>query len=169
MRARYAALVTALVLVATSAAAMAAVTPRHPASFFYVKVGTVSITLDTNAAKQIAAGKPNPAAKLPVSGIIVVCSARGPGGSFVELHIAFPGAKLKPAKGHYGFTSLYTDSHARRAVVGAHNFTLLRAKVKVNGTVSSAKLITGTISVSANGCDLKPTNYKAKFFRALPR
>jgi hypothetical protein len=41
-------------------------------------------------------------------------------------------------------------------------------RVIVTGTVKSAKLITGTISIVSPGCELSKREYRAKLFGTLP-
>jgi hypothetical protein len=97
----------------------------------------------------------------PTSGVLLVCPSSTPGGPVSELHIGFPGATLTLRKHHYSFRVSYTERSARLAVVGASHGTLLRATVKMTGTVRTAKLITGTVSVKASGCNLSTSSYRA--------
>lgn len=150
---------------------MAVVRPPRHAEFFYVATGHFGITLDTNAARQIAAGRLDLPRQFAVSGVIVVCPT-SVNTSVSELLLGFPGAKLKLMRGHYRFTRFYAWKHARLNIIsgarsGTHTF-LKSATVKVTGTVASAKLITGTVSVKANGCNLPSSHYQATFRKTVP-
>jgi hypothetical protein len=149
--------------VVLSSVAVAAVSPRPGSDFFYVSHGHFSITLVTTAkGRQIGPGKPDSA--VLVSDVLLVCPSSS-STSVSELLVGFPGVKLKLSHGHYRFTISYRWKHPRHNIIagpGAGSHTILKsASVKVNGTVSKPKLITGTVSVKAHGCTLPTSHYRA--------
>jgi hypothetical protein len=171
VRARFSVLVAVVAMLTVSAVAIAAVKPLRHTAFFYLAKGHFSITLDTNAARQIAAGRLDLPRQFAVSGILLVCPASA-SPSVSELLLGFPGAKFKLTRGLYRFTLSYTWKHARVNVIsgagsGTHTF-LKSARVRVTGTVASARLITGKVSVVAKGCNLPSSTYQASFFRTVP-
>jgi hypothetical protein len=170
MRTRHVLPLAAVLLLATSAAAMAAVKLKPHTAFFFVEFGRFSISLDSKSAKQIDAGIADPVGNQhPVSGVLVVCPSQTPGGPVTELHVGFPGATLKLAGRHYGFTRSYTEAGARLVALGPGGSTTREsAKVEVTGTVIGAKLITGTVAVTAPGCNLRSSKYRAKLLSSLP-
>jgi hypothetical protein len=96
---------------------------------------------------------------------LVLC--QGTSGSPTELQMGFPGAALTLRNHHYGFHVSYTESQAdlvtfSKSIAIAHE----SAHAVVTGTVVNAKLIAGTVSVTANGCNLKASNYKATRFKS---
>jgi hypothetical protein len=140
------------------AVAMAAALPKAHTRYFYLKFGTFSISLTTKSAKQIAAGK----AHAGVSEVLVVCpptSTRG----INEVQMGFPGLKLKLSKGHYGFSITYTEKRADVVTITPvfGHITHEPATATVTGTVESSKLIAGTVSVTAAGCSLPKSKFKA--------
>jgi hypothetical protein len=95
----------------------------------------------------------------------VVCPASVPGEAVRELHVGFPGAALKVTRGHYRFRRTYTENNAHLVVVvGQVTTTVSGVHVSITGTVLSPKLITGTISLTAPGCNLSARQYRAKIF-----
>jgi hypothetical protein len=152
---------------ALGSVATAAVTPKPGSVYFYVSHGHFSITLQAKTAKRLAPG--NIAANIGVSGVLTVCPPSG-NGAVVELQASFPGAKLKLSHRHYGFAFSYRLKHARLNVIAgpaAGTHTSIAARVKVSGTVASAKLITGTVSVTAKGCSLPASRYRARRTKGL--
>ncbi len=92
----------------------------------------------------------------------MVCPRTSTGG-VDEVQAGFPGAKLKLTKGRYGFSVKYTENSADLTTISpvfGHS-THTSATVSVTGTVSSSRLIVGTVSVHAAGCSLPKTKYKA--------
>jgi hypothetical protein len=170
MRFRVTALLAVTTALGASAVALAAVAPKAHTAFLYVEFGHFSIALDTKASKQVTAGAANPTGgQHPVSGILVVCPSTIPGAPVRELHLGFPGATLRPVKGHYTFSRSYTQRNAPLVTpVGGHTTVLAAVKVKVTGTATSARLITGTVSVTVPECSLKTSRYRAKFLSTLP-
>jgi hypothetical protein len=155
---RRATLVVSALALTFCAVAMAAALPKAHTRYFYLKFGTFSITLTTKSAKQIAAGK----AHAGVSEVLVVCpptSTRG----INEVQMGFPGLKLKLSKGHYGFSITYTEKRADVVTITPvfGHITHEPATATVTGTVARSKLITGTVSVTAAGCGLPKSKYKA--------
>jgi hypothetical protein len=140
------------------AVAIAAALPKAHTGFFYVKSGKFSITLRTKSAKQIVAGK----AHGGVSEVLVVCPRTSTGG-VNEVQVGFPGAKLKLSQGHYGFSITYTEKHADVVTITPlfGHITHESATATVTGTVEGSKLIAGTVSVTAAGCSLPKSKYKA--------
>jgi hypothetical protein len=153
----------AIAVVGVSSAALAAVAPKSSSEFFYVARSHFSITFATGArATRIKPG--TPASTAEQSLVLVVCPASATG-SVSEVLIGFPGAKLRIKHGRYRFTSSYSWKRPRHNIVsgpgaGTHT-TLKSATVKVSGTVSKAKLITGTVSVKATGCNLPSSHFRA--------
>ena len=147
---------------------MAAVKPRPHSVYFYVSHGHFSITLGTTTATQIGAGSPN--ATSVVSDVLIVCPT-GATSSIAELHLGFPGAKLKLTKGRYRFARSYVWKHAEHNIIsgaGAGTTTYLPSvNVKVTGTVASATLITGTVTVNATGCNMPSSSYSATGAKGL--
>jgi hypothetical protein len=153
----------AIAVVGMSSVALAAVAPRPSSTFFYVHRSHFSITLVTGErGTRIKPG--TPASSAEQSLVLVVCPASA-AGSVSEALIGFPGAQLKIKHGRYRFTSSYSWTRPRHNIVsgpgaGTHT-TLKSASVNVSGTVSKSKLITGTLSVKAAGCDLPSSHFRA--------
>ena len=85
----------------------------------------------------------------PAPGILLVCPTVVPSEPVVELHLGFPGVRLKVSHRHYHFTRSYTENGAKLVtLVGGATSTLTGVKVNVTGTVASAGLLTGTVSVT---------------------
>ena len=145
---------------ALSAVAMAAVRPPAHSEFFYVSHGHFSITLFTETATTLAP-----------STILIVCP-RDADGSISELHLGLSGAKLKLVGRRYRFARAYTWKHPSHVIIagpGAGTTTALpSARVKVSGSVASAGLINGTVSVTAHGCSLPSSAYHATTAGAPP-
>jgi hypothetical protein len=139
------------------AVAIAASLPKAHTEYFYLKKEKFSVTLTTTSAKHIAAGKPH-----GVSAVLLVCPPTSTGGTN-ELQMGFPAVKLKRSKGHYGFSVTYTEKHADVVTISPvfGHTTHERATATVTGTVKSSKLIAGTVSVTAAGCSLPKSTYKA--------
>jgi hypothetical protein len=147
--------------------ATAAVTLKAGKVYFYVLREHFSITLQAKSAKQIAAG--NVAANVGESDVLVVCPTTASAPT-VELLASFPGAKLKLSHGRYGFKLSYTETHARLNTIsgpGAGTHTSVEARVKVTGTLASATLIKGTVSVTATGCSQPTAQYRATLDKSL--
>lgn len=161
-------LATVLALCA-SALAASAVAPKPHAAYLGLEFGHFSISLDTKG-KRLLAGPAGPLLSAhPVSGALEVCQAKAPGEPVRELHVGFPGATLKRSGGHYSFKRSYVENGAHLVVVqGQSTTTVSGVRVSVTGTVVSAKLITGTISIASPGCELSTRKYRAKFFGTLP-
>jgi hypothetical protein len=162
VRSRLSVLVAVVAVAALSSVAIAAVAPKPRTVFFYVSHGHFSITLVRKAATQIQEGRPGSTSV--VSDVLIVCPAGGKS-SVSELLLGFPGAKLKRTRGHYRFTRSYSWKHPRLNIIsgtgaGTHTF-LKSANVNVTGTVATAKLITGAVSVKAKGCILPSSHYRA--------
>jgi hypothetical protein len=140
------------------AVAIAAALPKAHTGYFYLKSGKFSVTLTTKSAKQIVAGK----ARVGPSAVLVVCPRTSTGG-INEVQMGFPGVKLKLSKGHYGFSITYTEKHADVVMITPvfGRITHEPATATVTGTVESSKLIAGTVSVTAAGCSLPKSKYKA--------
>lgn len=160
------ALTAAVCAVANAAVAVA---PRPNASYIGLEFGHFSISLDTKG-KRILAGPAGPLlSSHPVSGALEVCQAKAPGEPVRELHVGFPGATLKKAGHRYGFKRSYIENSAHLVVIpGQATTTVGGVRVSITGTVASAKLITGTISITSPGCELTVRKYRAKFFGDLP-
>jgi hypothetical protein len=76
--------------------------------------------------------------------------------------MGFPGAPLKLHKHHDSFRVSYTEQHADLVTFGTTTtINHESAHAVVTGTVESAKLIKGTVTVTATGCGLNTANYKA--------
>lgn len=151
--------------VSVSAVAGATATPKRNASYLGLEFGHFSIALDTQG-KRISAGPAGPlTGQLPRSGALVVCPASVPGEAVRELHVGFPGAALKVTRGRYRFKRSYTENKAHLVVVvGQVTTTVSGVHVSITGTVVSSKLITGTISLTASGCNLSARKYSAKLY-----
>jgi hypothetical protein len=94
----------------------------------------------------------------------VLC--QGTSGSPTELQMGFPGAAFKLRNHHYRFRVSYTENHADLVSFGKSiTITHESAHATVTGTVQPAKLIAGTVSVSAKGCNLKNSKYQATRFK----
>jgi hypothetical protein len=84
--------------------------------------------------------------------------------------IGFPGATLKLSGGRYAFSVKWTD-HSKLVTPksgGGERITHIKLKVKMTGTVKSAKLITGTLKVTGGKCTTKkafhyPASYDPSF------
>jgi hypothetical protein len=152
-----AALVVSALALTFCAVAMAAALPKAHTGYFYLKSGKFSITLTTTSAKKIAADRAQ-----GVSGVLVVCPPTSTGG-INEVQMGFPEVKLKLTKGHYGFSITYIEKRADvvtiRPVFG--HITHEPATATVTGTVEGSKLIAGAVSVTAAGCSLTKSKYKA--------
>jgi hypothetical protein len=147
------------------AMATATALPRSHTDYLYVKHGKLafSVNLATRSAKQLMASKPRPTT-FPSSSLLVLC--QGMSGSPTELQMGFPGAALKLRNHQYGFRVSYTENHADLVTFGK-SITIAHesAHATVTGTVEKAKLITGTVSVTADRCNLKTSKYRATAFK----
>jgi hypothetical protein len=148
------------------AVAVAATLPKPHTEYFYVRHAkpAFSIHLGTKSATRIGAAKPRSTA-FPSSGFLVLCQMTS--GSPVELQMGFPEATLKLRKGHYGFKVSYMEKRAALVTFTKTGETVAYepAHATVTGTVEKTKLIAGTLSVSATGCNLKTSKYKATPFK----
>jgi hypothetical protein len=166
MRRRPSVLIASLLVLATGSTALAAVVPKPNTDYFFLASGSFSITLNTKGRKQLTAGTALPVgATRPSTGVLLVCPTSVAGGPVVELHLGFPGARLMLKRGRYGFARSYTENHAKLVALpaGAPS-TLKGVRVRVSGTVTSAKLITGSVSVQAPGCSLRASRFRATPF-----
>jgi len=166
MRHRLSMLLASLLVLAVGSTAVAAVTPKPHTDYFFLASGNFSITLNTKGPKQLTGGQALPmGATRPTTGILLVCPTSAAGGPVVELHLGFPGARLTLKRGHYGFARSYTENHAKLVALpaGAPN-TLTGVRVRVSGTVTSARVITGSVSVQARGCSLAASRFRATPF-----
>jgi len=155
----------AALVLAFSAVALAAALPKAHTLYTYVKHGKPAFAVDlaTKSAKQLVASKPR-SSVVPSSSLLVLCQAIN--GDPTELQMGFPGAKLKLRKRHYGFRVSYTERRADLVTFGkSMTITHESAHATVTGTVQTAKLIAGTVSIAAKGCDLKASKYKATPFK----
>ena len=161
----------ALVGATAVAAGAAVVLPASHSLYLGVAKGHFEIQLKTGAATQISAGVPKLKGGALVSSILVVCPV-GAGGLVTELHVGFPGARLAVTKHRLGFARSYTFRHAALVAITSKGFgktTIIPSvRASVTGVVTSSKLITGTVSVSAPDCSLRRSTYKAPFFRSVP-
>lgn len=160
---------TLTLAVCASAGAAPAIAPKPHATYIGLEFGHFSITLDTSG-RRILAGPAGPLLSAhAVSGALAVCPASAPGEPVRELHVGFPGAALRKSGARYTFKSSYTDNHAHLVVVsGQATTTLSGIRVSITGTVVSTQAITGTIAITAPGCNLTSRKYRAKFFTLLP-
>jgi hypothetical protein len=165
MRGRRCALIASALALAFCAAAVAATLPKAHKDYMYVRHGKLAfaINLGTKSAKQLLASKPRPT-KFPSSSLLVVCQMMS--GGPTELQMGFPGATLKLRNRRYRFRVSYTEKRADLVTFGTPmTITHESAHATVTGTVEKAKLIAGTVSVTANGCNLKTSKYKAILFK----
>jgi hypothetical protein len=141
--------------------ALAQALPKPHAQYTTTSSG-VFVELITKSSKRVAAGKPlGHSARR--SHIDVVCGV-SPSLGLEELVVGFPGARLTLHKHRYGFRVSYAETNAALVYPGGSGKTppmQKSAKVKLSGTVESPKLIAGTVSVTASGCSLKRSKYKA--------
>jgi hypothetical protein len=128
-----------------------------------VRSSHASVNLATRSAKQLMASKPR-STTFPSSSLLVLC--QGTSGSPTELQMGFPGAALKLRNHHYRFQVSYTEKRADLVTFGK-SITIAHesAHATVSGTVEQDKLIAGTVSVTANGCNLKISKYQATRFK----
>jgi hypothetical protein len=164
MRVPRCALLASALALTFCALAVAAAMPKAHIDYIYLRPGVIAVNLATGSAKQLMASKPR-SAVFPSSSLLVLC--QGTTGATTELQMGFPGATLKLRKRHYGFRVSYTENRADLVTFGtpmtiAHE----SAHATVTGTIENAKLIAGTISVTANGCNLKASKYKATPFKS---
>ncbi len=165
MRLRPCALIAAALALVFCAVAVAAALPKPHTAYMYVRHGKLAfaVNLATGSAKQLTASKPRPT-KFPSSSLLVLC--QGTSGSPTELQMGFPGATLKLRNHHYGFHVSYTEKRADLVTFGK-TMTIAHesAHATVTGTVENSKLITGTLSTTAKGCNLKTSKYRAMQFK----
>lgn len=164
MRIRRCVLIASALALTFCGVAVAAALPKAHTDYMYVKHGKLAfaVNLATRSAKQLMASKPR-STTFPSSSLLVLC--QGTSGSPTELQMGFPGAALK-LRNHYGFRVSYTENHADLVTFGKSiTITHESAHATVTGTVEKAKLIAGTVSVTANGCNLKTSKYKATLFK----
>jgi len=165
MRLRRCALIVSAVALTSCVAAVAAALPKAHKDYMYVKHGKLAfaVNLATRSAKQIIASMPR-SKTFPSSSLLVLC--QGKSGSPTELQTGFPGAVLKLRNGHHRFRVSFAEDRADLVTFGkAITITHESARATVTGTVETAKLIAGTVSVTANGCNLKASKYEAKLFK----
>ena len=146
--------------------AVATALPKAHRAYTYVRHGKLAFGVDlaTRSAKELMASKPR-SKTFPSSSLLVLC--QGITGSPTELQMGFPGTALKLRHRHYGFRVSYTEPHADLVSFGKSlTITHESARATVTGTVENAKLIAGKVSVTANGCSLKTSKYKATLFKA---
>jgi hypothetical protein len=166
MRVRRRVLITAALALTFAATAVAAVLPKAHTDYMYVKHGKLAfaVNLAMRSAKQLMASMPR-SKTFPSSSLLVLC--QGTSGSPTELQMGFPGAALKLRHRHYGFRISYTEDRADLVTFGTSiSIAHESAHATVSGTVENAGLIAGTVSVTANGCNLNASKYKAKVFKA---
>lgn len=161
-----------ILVLALSAVAVAATRPRPHTDYFFVSHEHFSITLDTKAAGVLAAGRPAASGgRYPPSGVLILCPTSA-NGAVAELHLGFPGARLKASRGHYRFKLTYTWKQPSLAVIlgpGAGTATTTGpAKVSISGSVVNAKLITGTVSVQEPSCELPRSSFRATVVSTIP-
>ena len=165
MRARRCALIAAALALTLCAVAVAAALPKAHRDYMYVKHGKLAfaVNLATRSAKQLMASMPR-SKTFPSSSLLVLC--QGTSGSPTELQMGFPGAALRLRNRHYGFRVSYTENRADLGTFGT-SITVAHdsAHATVTGIVKNARLIAGTISVTANACNLKTSKYKATLFK----
>jgi len=164
MRVPRSALIASGLALTFCAGAMAAALPKTHTDYMYVRHGKLAfaVNLATRSAKQLMASKPR-STVFPSSSLLVLC--QGTSGSPTELQMGFPGAALKLRNHHYRFRVSYTENHADLVTFGKSiTITHESAHATVNGTVQTAKLIAGTVSVAAKGCNLKTSKYQATRF-----
>ena len=165
MRIQRCVLIASALALTFCAVAAAAALPTAHRDYMYVKHGKLAfaVNLATGSAKQIIASKPR-SKTFPSSSLLVLC--QGTSGSPTELQMGFPGAALTLRNRHYGFSVSYTENRADLVTFGT-SITISHesAHATVTGTVQKAKLIAGTVSVTANGCNLKASKYKATLFK----
>jgi hypothetical protein len=165
MRVRRCVLLAFALALTFCAVAMAAALPKPHTDYMYVRHGKLpfAINLATRSAKQLTASKPRPKT-FPSSSLLVLC--QGTTGSPTELQMGFLGAALKLRSHHYRFRVSYTEKHADLVTFGTSiSIAHESAHATVTGTVEKAKLITGTVSITATGCNLKTSKYKAILFK----
>jgi len=161
---RYALIVLALALT-FCAAAVAATLPKAHTDYMYVKhrKPAFAVNLATRSGKQLVASKPR-STTFPASSLLVLC--QGKTANPTELQMGFPGTVLHLRNHHYGFRVSYTENHADLVTFGKSiTITHESGHATVTGTIENAKLIAGTVSVTANGCNLKTSKYTANQFK----
>ena len=148
---------TALALLCCTALAAAATLPKAHTRYFYLKSGSFSVTLSTASAKRLVPGQ-----RGGPSSLLVVCPATTPG-AVNELQMGFPGAKLVRRHGRFGFRVVYKDRQADIVSITPvfGNISHERATVTMTGSVENGRLIAGTVSASAPGCNLPKSTYRA--------
>ncbi len=165
MRLRRCALIGSALALTFCAVALAAALPKPHRDYMYVKHGKLAfaVNLATSSAKQLMASMPR-SKTFPSSSLLVLCQGTSAGPT--ELQMGFPGAALKLRNRHYGFAVSYTEKRADLVTFGrSMTITHESAHATVTGTVERARLIAGTVSVTANGCNLKASKYKAALFK----
>jgi hypothetical protein len=165
MRVPRCALIASALALTFCAVAVAAVLPKAHTAYMYVKHGKLAfaVNLATRSANQLGASKPR-STVFPSSSLLVLC--QGTSGAPTELQMGFPGATLTLRNRRYGFHVSYTENRADLVTFGK-SITIAHesAHATVTGTVEKTKLIAGTVSVTANGCNLKTSKYKATLFK----
>lgn len=161
MRIRRCAVIASAVALTFCAVAVAASLPKAHTDYTYVRHGRLAfaVNLATRSAKQLVASEPR-SPVFPSSSLLVLC--QGTSGASTELQMGFPGATLMLRNRHYTFRVSYTEKRADLVTFGksvaiAHE----SAHATVSGAVEKAKLIAGTVSITAKGCNLKTSKYKA--------
>jgi hypothetical protein len=165
MRVRRCVLMACALALTCCAVAMAAALPKAHTDYMYVFHGKLAfaVNLATRSAKQLMASKPR-STTFPSSSLLVLC--QGTTGSPTELQMGFPGAALKLRNHHYRFRVSYTENHADLVTFGKSiTITHESAHATVTGTVATAKLIVGTVSITANRCNLKTSKFQAIRFK----
>jgi hypothetical protein len=165
VRGRRCVLIASALVLTLCAAALAAALPKAHKDYMYVRHGKLAfaINLATRSGKQLLASKPRPT-KFPSSSLLDLCQKMS--SSPTELQMGFPGARLKLRNRRYRFRVSYTEKRADLVTFGKSiTITHESAHATVTGTVEKAKLITGTVSITANGCNLKTSKYRAALFK----
>ena len=165
MRIRRSVLIACALALTCCAVAAAAALPKAHTDYMYVRHGKLAfaVNLATSSTKRLMASKPR-STTFPSSSLLVLC--QGTTGSPTELQMGFPGAALTLRNGHYRFRVSYRESHADLVTFGK-SITIAHesAQATVTGTVQTAKLIVGTVSVTAAHCNLKTSSFRAIRFK----
>lgn len=156
------------IAVAAQGVALASVAPLPLVAKSYSTGGyvhNVSVDLVTNATnpKRIHAGPAPLASQFPLGGIYARCPGvpKNPGltpGAVPFAGIAFPALTLKLSHGRYGFSKRLSFN---QFLLGSSLGKPVRLSVLFSGTVTSSKLIKGTVKITGSHCATS-ANYAAK-------
>ena len=156
-------LLACLALAGTGTAAGAASAPRLWAHHAYSwRHGTFHGDLIATSTTKLAPGADNVlGSQYPTSAVVLQCPKIPHAGASPPFAVVgFPGVRLKRSHGRFGFASTYAHT-VELNFDGGEAPVPIRVTVTIAGSVTSAKKISGKITIKAKGCSLRRTSFVA--------